>query len=478
MYKKIFSLCFFLIPLLCLGIEHDELHQAYLQTLKQQPETDALLKKALGLERQAFEIAPTKFKYAFNIGVVYSYLNKHKESEKWFFTALKIARTDSHRASAVFALDNTKVALARIATRSWKPSVNVTMVLKTGSIELQGNTKKFLPKALATYVAGQPVETIIAPVAIYLTQYDRFSHAHTLILSKRGERPAKEHYRRGFKDFYGWYKKHYFPNLTHQPFVVIFVDQAYTGHRLLKQIYPESEALRDSPFLGVFNPQDNLILATVSAGYGTFLHELMHAMLHSDFPDIPQWLDEAMASLYERSQWDGGALIPLPNWRLNNIQKSQLVDLNVFQNIENDSVIDYQELSALRMLMLYLQSKGQLKSFYQTIKNHKELRDPSKAMTSLAIDPSDWQRFVVQNLTNYRADISKSNGQVTDPDEIRFIQSSLNRILASDYDVDGIWGSKTSQQVKTFQAQQGLGEDGIVGIKTLKRILRVLALLD
>ena len=478
MFKKIFLFCFLVAPLFCFATEHGELHQAYLQTLKQQPETDALLQKALNLERQAFELAPTKFKYAFNIGVVYSYLNKHQESENWFVSALKIAQTDSERASAISALDNTKVQLARIATRSWKPSVNVTMVLKAGAIELQSKTKKTLPKALAPYIAGQPLETMIQPVAMYFSQYDRFSNANTLILSKRGERSAKEHFRRGFSDFYVWYKKHYFPSLKHEPFVVIFVNQPYTGHRLLKQLYPESEVFRDSPFLGVFNPQDNLILATVSGGYGTFLHELMHAMLHSDFPDIPQWLDEAMASLYERSQWDGGALIPLPNWRLNHMHKSQFVDLNVFENIESDSVIDYQELSALRMLMLFLQSKKQLASFYQNIKNDKKLRDPSKAIASLVIDPSNWQRFVEQNITNYQADISKSNGQISNPDEIRFIQSSLNSILATDHDVDGIWGSSTFQQVEAFQAQQGLGVDGVVGINTLKRIKRVLASLD
>ncbi|WP_299071624.1 peptidoglycan-binding domain-containing protein [uncultured Paraglaciecola sp.] len=478
MFKNILSFCCLLVSSTSIAVQHADLHQKYLQALKQQPETDVLLQKALSLERQAFELSPTVFKYAFNIGVVYSYLNDHQASENWFVTALKIAQTDSHRESAIAALDNTKLELARIATNSWQPSVNVSMVLKSGAIELQGNKKAMLPKALGRHIVGQPVAKRIQPVKAYFRQFDRFSTENVLILSNRRGRSANEHFRRGFKDFYAWYKKQYFPHLKHEPFVVIFVDQPYTGHRLLRQLYPTSAELRDSPFLGVFNPQDNLILATVSAGYGTFLHELMHAMLHADFMDIPQWLDEAMASLYERSQWNNGALIPLPNWRLDNTQHSQLIDLNVFKAIEDDNVIDYQELSALRMLMLYLQSKGQLMSFYQSIKSSSELRSASNAIESLAIETLDWQRFVEQNISNYLADISKNSFQPVNSDEIRFIQSSLNKILATDYVVDGLWGSSTLRQVKTFQTQQGLGVDGVVGKNTLKKIKRVLATME
>jgi hypothetical protein len=231
-------------------------------------------------------------------------------------------------------------------------------------------------------------------------------------------------------------------------------------------------------FLGVFNPKDNLIMATVAAGYGTFLHELMHAMLHADFASIPEWLDEGMASLYERSQWQTNALRPLPNWRLDNLKPSDLDKLQVFDKMEEDNNLSYQELAALRMLMLFLESKNQLARFYQNVKTQQALVDPTNAINSLNIDPIEWKKFVHQSFTNYHTDRAKHQGGMVNPAEIRFIQSALNRILGTQHDVDGVWGSNSRLQVQAFKAQQGLDIDGRVGKDTKKQIKRVLASLD
>ncbi len=48
---------------------------------------------------------------------------------------------------------------------------------------------------------------------------------------------------------------------------------------------------------------------------GTLLHELFHLAVRQDFGDIPQWLDEGIASLYEVSSAEGISFRGKPNWR-------------------------------------------------------------------------------------------------------------------------------------------------------------------
>ena len=48
---------------------------------------------------------------------------------------------------------------------------------------------------------------------------------------------------------------------------------------------------------------------------GTLLHEYVHVAVRVDFGDIPPWLDEGIASLYEETKIVGDDFIPQPNWR-------------------------------------------------------------------------------------------------------------------------------------------------------------------
>lgn len=49
---------------------------------------------------------------------------------------------------------------------------------------------------------------------------------------------------------------------------------------------------------------------------GTIVHELFHLMIRTDLGDIPTWLDEAVACLYETSRWSNGRLKgEITQWR-------------------------------------------------------------------------------------------------------------------------------------------------------------------
>lgn len=61
---------------------------------------------------------------------------------------------------------------------------------------------------------------------------------------------------------------------------------------------------------------DGSVVAAVSGtAIGTALHEMFHLLVRAHFGDIPQWLDEGLAALYEVSGRRGDHYFGLANWR-------------------------------------------------------------------------------------------------------------------------------------------------------------------
>ncbi len=60
----------------------------------------------------------------------------------------------------------------------------------------------------------------------------------------------------------------------------------------------------------------SLLGTSTTESIGTIVHELFHLMIRADVGDIPTWLDEAVACLYETSRWTGGLLKgEISQWR-------------------------------------------------------------------------------------------------------------------------------------------------------------------
>ena len=127
---------------------------------------------------------------------------------------------------------------------------------------------------------------------------------------------------------------------------------------------------------------------------GTIKHELFHLAVRSYFGDIPPWLDEGMAGLYEVSQFEGKKVRGLPNWRgkvLNELMKkkpgirptiAQLVESSwfAFEQYEDAKVLRKETieespsaeqmaamLATARYFALYLQDIGKLRSIYKEL---------------------------------------------------------------------------------------------------------------
>jgi hypothetical protein len=135
--------------------------------------------------------------------------------------------------------------------------------------------------------------------------------------------------------------------------------------------------------------------------YGTFAHELFHVMVRNNFGDIPPFLDEGMAALYEVSRFEGNRAVGVPNWRGAILSKARgerprikdLVQMNrsAFDDIAgpSDQLVPGEKQSAnhatARYLILYLQQRGELLPVYKAFLNRK-VNDRPAAQSVLLLE--------------------------------------------------------------------------------------------
>lgn len=134
-----------------------------------------------------------------------------------------------------------------------------------------------------------------------------------------------------------------------------------------------------------YSYQDDLSIVGVipKMTYGTLSHELFHLVVHNNFGDIPPWMDEGMASLYEVSKIAKNGIVGLPNWRGKILERywqqrptvRNLVrmDWNSFNNSEGDYEAKQQAVNhaMARYFILYLQNKQKLVDVYKAFRDRK-----------------------------------------------------------------------------------------------------------
>jgi hypothetical protein len=124
----------------------------------------------------------------------------------------------------------------------------------------------------------------------------------------------------------------------------------------------------DTPY-GYYSPEASALIMNVS-GLGTLSHELVHPYMEANFPEVPSWFNEGLASLYEYPGERKGHIIGHVNWRLPNLKKEiqagtlpSLVKL-VQTGRDDFYNADWDAYAQARYLMYYLQEKGKLRDFY------------------------------------------------------------------------------------------------------------------
>lgn len=128
----------------------------------------------------------------------------------------------------------------------------------------------------------------------------------------------------------------------------------------------------DTPF-GYYSPDHSAMIMNAD-GLGTLSHELVHPYMEKNFPNVPSWFNEGLASLYEYPGESKGHIIGHVNWRLpelkREIAKKTLPTLVKLLHTSTDEFYeaDWDAYAQARYLCYYLQEHGQLHAFYDAFK--------------------------------------------------------------------------------------------------------------
>ena len=173
----------------------------------------------------------------------------------------------------------------------------------------------------------------------------------------------------------------FFDVLPDEPVTIVLLSTE-AGYRRCAQ---DIDGSPRAGYSGYYERGDRRVMVNVATGNGTLAHELTHALAHFDFPDMPEWFDEGLASLHEQSEFseDGLRIVGTSNWRLHYllpaIRKETLQPLESLvasRRVSSDQEsVDYAQ---ARYLCLYLQQKNLLGPFYRKFRE-TALEDPTGA---------------------------------------------------------------------------------------------------
>ena len=142
-----------------------------------------------------------------------------------------------------------------------------------------------------------------------------------------------------------------------------------------KQLFNDT----DLPHFGYCRSTDRIMVMNIATGTGTLVHELTHALIVYDFPGVPTWFNEGLASLHEQCYVRPDRIVGCVNWRLPALQKAvrtkklrplaELVTAGDFYT--NQAGLNYAQ---ARYFVMYMQQKGLLKRFYVAFRGRRGRR--------------------------------------------------------------------------------------------------------
>ncbi|MBN1774091.1 MAG: hypothetical protein JXB32_22720 [Deltaproteobacteria bacterium] len=163
-------------------------------------------------------------------------------------------------------------------------------------------------------------------------------------------------------------REEYFDTLPSRPLDVWLFEDEESYRAWAWKLFRDRPA---TPY-GYFSPAEQALVMNIATGGGTLVHEVVHPLIHADFPDVPPWFNECLASLYEQSGERDGRLVGYPNWRLPALQRrlregrtiplERLVRLSTSEFYERGTGLETAE---ARYVCLYLQEQDRLARFYR-----------------------------------------------------------------------------------------------------------------
>lgn len=219
-----------------------------------------------------------------------------------------------------------------------------------------------------------------------------------------GDSPAKEVKRvtTGFlRTKVALLEKEYFPKRPDKVLEVWLFKNRQAFFKGAKKFFNDDPG---TPY-GYYSPDANALIMNAS-GLGTLSHELVHPYMEANFPDVPSWFNEGLASLYEQPSERKGRIVGLPNWRLPNLKKEikakKLPKLSKLLGTTRDEFYEasYDAYAYARYLVYYLQEQGKLQEFYKKFSaDTKDLTGATALETVLGEDletfEPKWRKWVL-----------------------------------------------------------------------------------
>jgi len=186
---------------------------------------------------------------------------------------------------------------------------------------------------------------------------------------------------KGLEKYLSFFNRQYEIPLPSHLITIYLVPRTWELQQLAEKVH--GIKVSESSIGYSFRDDLSMVGWVTGTGYGTLAHELFHLMVRSHFGDIPPWMDEGIAALYEVSKIRGSAIIGLPNWRGNILKRYWYnrpflwdllaMDWRSFDNEEGDYEATQQATNhaMARYFVLYLQEKGKLFEVYHAFHHRK-----------------------------------------------------------------------------------------------------------
>jgi hypothetical protein len=132
----------------------------------------------------------------------------------------------------------------------------------------------------------------------------------------------------------------------------------------------------ETPY-GYYSPSAGALIMN-ARGLGTLSHELVHPYMEANFPAVPSWFNEGLASLYEHVGERNGHIYGFPNWRLPSLKREirtkTLPKLTTLLATTRDGFYEasYDSYAYARYIVYYLQEQGKLRDFYKKFLDDKQ----------------------------------------------------------------------------------------------------------
>ena len=175
----------------------------------------------------------------------------------------------------------------------------------------------------------------------------------------------------------------YFDARPDQPIVLVLMSNEQSYHAAAQAL----DGRLPRHYSGYYLRGERRIVANVATGTGTLAHELTHALAHFDFPAMPEWFDEGLASLHEQSEFsdDGLRIGGTSNWRLNHLREAlhrdTLAPLDALLTADGirpgHEAVDY---AHARYFCLWLQQRQLLEAYYRKFRLRAD-DDPTGRLT-------------------------------------------------------------------------------------------------